>query len=170
MHASYFWAMAGSLEISLKDFARTGEFGPVCLGMTQEAVFYWLGKPDHTRMDADHYGSFEFQYQAGQLFSIANSSLHPAFGHFENHLFANPSFSIDPWFLMPHVMRLGAIIEFLNAESMPFTLHRDGPRPILEFPSGVQLRFDVHEHHGRIGGKDHAELYYIGKETAQHSF
>lgn len=156
--------MAAPTEISLRDFVRTGQFGVVGLGLSRPEVHARLGFPDRVTPDCDHYGSFEFSYCNQELCGICNASLHPAFGHFDNHLFANQNIEVNPWLLSDSVLRLGAIIEFLESDGMAYTVLRDGPRPILQFPSGVQLRFDIHEHHGRIRGNSHAELYYIGIE------
>lgn len=156
------------LSISLRNFARTGDFGPVQLGDSREQVHLHLGLPEASpfspkKENQDCYGCFELQFsQDGNLISICNPSLHPGFGHFGNHHFENDYFQVDPWFLTEKIWRLHAVTEALLLEGHSFTIEKQEEGPAICFASGVQFRFSKHEHHGRIGSNEHAELYYLG--------
>jgi hypothetical protein len=88
--------------ISIKEFAKTGNFGPVRTGMNRSQVTGFLGAPDDTWDDAIGnsgllYGGYEFLFFDDALIIIQNDwvDLH----HLDTVYWGNDCFKIDPWIL-----------------------------------------------------------------------
>ncbi len=147
------------IVVSLKDFALTGHFGPVTLGMTKDELIAHLGEPDGIvdfgeTLDV-HYSWYEFFCWAdnGKILGIQNDhlSLVPMRGRrtmVESHrldiCFENNSFCIDHWFLQPGKdIFYFQVLELLRAEGIAHEevfVDISGWR--IVFPSGVFIDFD----------------------------
>ncbi len=150
-------------SISLKDFALTGHFGPVTLGMTKDDLITLLGEPDGIQDFGDtvdvHYSWYEFFCLAenGKIIGIQNDHLCVAplesrrrmvENHRLNICFENERFLFDPWFLKPGInISYFQVIELLRAETISFEesfIDISGWR--IVFPSGVYIDFDYERH------------------------
>ncbi len=135
------------LTISLKEFALTGEFGPVKIGMHRDAAVALLGKPgDETDFGGASsgflYGWYEFFYETDtkEIEAIQNDHL------LDGDLFdyQNEHFQVDPWFLKAgKEFTFPEVVDLLQEEQIPFRVvrrHGTGPEEI-EFKSGVHFDF-----------------------------
>ncbi|MFK7972192.1 MAG: hypothetical protein AB8F95_17615 [Bacteroidia bacterium] len=140
--------------ISLKDFALTGEFGPVKVGMHKEEVIKLLGPPDEDNdFDTGYggllYGSYEFFYsiKTAIIESIQNDHLtadhhYNSWRYSSNPIFKNKEFQIDPWFLKKGKdVPYKNVIQILKEEQIPFKETIKYDCPFIEFESGVTLDF-----------------------------
>jgi hypothetical protein len=132
--------------ISMKDFALTGNFGPVKIGMSKNDVIELLGQPSgESALYAGHvgvcYGRYEFFFDQGDiLYAIQNDSCDP---NFPRHVeFRNKRFKIDPWVLRtPLTHTLTRVGGKLERESIPHSLIDYFGRTAIQFPSKVVLDF-----------------------------
>lgn len=138
------------LTISLKDFALTGHFGPVKIGMTKPEVISLLGIPEfemdfQTGYTGVLYSRYEFFFntETNILESIQNDHLQ---GDCENHKelihFQNDFFTIDTWFIqVQQDITRGQIIELLTREGIVYQEETFMGHDIIRFESGVTLDF-----------------------------
>ncbi|WP_405207170.1 hypothetical protein [Aquimarina sp. LLG6339-5] len=138
-------------KINLKEFALTGDFGPVKIGMTKEQVIELLGEPDS---DNDYgagstgllYSWYEFFFDKKTkiLKSIQNDHLQAdCEDHNENILFKNNKIEIDIWLLKPYQdITLKEVKETLNDQKISFVEEKYWESEIIRFESGVYLDFD----------------------------
>jgi hypothetical protein len=116
--------------ISLKDFVKTGIFGPINLGSTKDELVDFLGDKfiegdfDQTQIFA--YGAFEFYIWAETniLWGIQNDHLQ---ADCSNHAYMiswkNKKFKFDPWFLqVGKNVTFGEIKNILTTENIDFTI------------------------------------------------
>ncbi|WP_299104111.1 hypothetical protein [uncultured Tenacibaculum sp.] len=138
-------------KINLKEFALTGDFGPVKIGMTKEQVIELLGEPDS---DND-FGSgstgllyswyeFFFDKKTKILKSIQNDHLQAdCEEHKENILFKNDKIEIDIWFLkLNQDLNRREVKEILQKQEISFSEEEYWGNEIIRFESGVYLDFD----------------------------
>ncbi len=137
-------------KISLKDFALTGEFGPVKVGMSKEEVIGLLGRPDYyedlwTGFTAVLYSWYEFFFdtESGILDSIQNDHLQSdCLNHEDMILFKNEKFEVDIWFLKLHKdISRREVKELLTSEGISFKEEERYDTIIYRFESGVYLDF-----------------------------
>lgn len=136
--------------ISLKEFALTGDFGPVKIGMTKEEVLQHLGEPnDEADYGSGYFGltyswyELFFASKTGILDSIQNDHL-AVFGdhHKESIQFSNEKITIDTWFLNPDEdMTREEVKNFLLDQHIDFVEEEYWGEKIIRFPSGVYLDF-----------------------------
>ena len=91
------------IEVSIKEFIRTGGFGPVKLGMSKQDVINLLGKAE-SDTDLDQTGSiliyawYEFFFDHDDILrSIQNDNYRAE--NANTYEFSNEKFRIDPWIL-----------------------------------------------------------------------
>lgn len=138
-------------KINLKEFALTGDFGPVKIGMIKEQVIELLGEPDS---DND-FGSgftgllyswyeFFFDKKTKILKSIQNDHLQAdCEEHKENILFKNDKIEIDIWFLkLNQDLTRREVKEILQKQEISFSEEEYWGNEIIRFESGVYLDFD----------------------------
>jgi hypothetical protein len=146
------------LIISLKDFALTGHFGPIGLGMSKDDLIAHLGEPDGINQFSDtvdiNYAWYEFFCfnSTGKICGIQNDHLSLRIIHQRRRIkwqreaicFENDHFRIDTWFLKPGKdVSYFQAIALLNNENIPFQEIFDeftGWR--VQFESGVFIDFD----------------------------
>ncbi len=137
--------------ISLKEFALTGRFGPVTVGMSKEQLLALLGPPESdndfgTGWGGLRYGSYEFFYELenGLIASMQNDHLQAnCDNHGEMILFKNEAFTVDPWFLEAgRDFTYAQVIGILKGEKITFQEEKDRHIPFIRFASGVTLDFD----------------------------
>lgn len=139
--------------IKLKDFALSGEFGPVKIGMTKKQVIDHLGTPEdeqdfHTGFTGLYYGWYEFFFfpNTGILDSIQNDHLQTDLSRHADIHFKNEKIEIDTWFMKHNEdLTRGEVKEILNAQEIPFTEEEYWGNDIIKFKSGVYLDFDNRE-------------------------
>lgn len=130
------------ITIRLKDFATTGKFGPVGLGMTIEEVIEFLGPPEcTTEYSGGHaeiiYAYYEFFYQSPDniLNGIQNDHLaslpNLKTGRVNNKsdiCFQNDNFNIDIWFLKKNrFLTFKQVVANLEKEKISFEIVTDFP-------------------------------------------
>jgi hypothetical protein len=132
--------------ISLKDFALTGNFGPVRIGMSKNEVIQLLGRPSgEATLNAGHvdvqYGNYEFFFDRGNvLYAIQNDRCDPKFPKMVE--FRNRRFKIDPWVLRaPLTHTLTRVGGQLEREGIPHSIVDYFGRTVIQFPSKVVLDF-----------------------------
>ncbi|MEO0468920.1 MAG: hypothetical protein AAF206_04805 [Bacteroidota bacterium] len=139
------------ITIYLKQFALTGEFGPVKLGMSKTEVLALLGKPDGDidlgkAFSSLQYGWYEFFFikKTGTLESIQNDHLQAQFTHGNRTInFKNDTFEIDPWFVKAgQDISRKEVKNILRAEGLSFAEEESGGSEIIRFDSGITLDFD----------------------------
>ena len=63
-------------EINLLEFFKTGQFGPVCIGMTRSEVKILLGTPDNYRSPSIwEYGGVELHFESSKLIEPSTQTL-----------------------------------------------------------------------------------------------
>lgn len=138
-------------KIKLKDFALTGEFGPVKIGMTKKQVTDLLGEPEADQDFGTGYTGllyswyeFFFETDTGILDSIQNDHLQAdCSNHDEMILFRNDKIEIDTWFLkLNQDLTRREVKEILDEQRISFTEEEYWGSDIIRFESGVYLDFD----------------------------
>ena len=137
--------------ISLKEFALTGQFGPVQIGMTEEEVLDLLGEPEKTLnlskpYEGIAYNWYEFFFvkKTGKLYGIQNDHLQfDCSNHEEMILFKNEKFKVDTWFIeVNRELTRRDVRKILKEERIPFTEKEHFEDTVFLFESGVYLDFD----------------------------
>lgn len=85
--------------VSLQDFLRTGEFGPVCLGVSRDRLRGLLGAPENWGPHPSgqrlatiwKYGDIEFHFSGDTLWLIIADDVETLDG--------STAFKLDPWIL-----------------------------------------------------------------------
>ncbi len=138
-------------KINLKEFALTGDFGPVKIGMTKGQVIELLGEPDS---DNDYgtgstgllYSWYEFFFDKKTeiLKSIQNDHLQAdCEEHNESILFKNDKIEIDIWFLkLNQDVTRREVKEILQQQEISFSEEEYWGNEIIRFKSGVYFDFD----------------------------
>lgn len=144
--------LVSRMKIHLKDFALTGHFGPVKIGMKKDNVLEILGNPDHeeafsTGSTVILYGSYEFYFdtESATLTAIQNDHLQAIDFNNEGCIpFKNDKFEIDTWFLKSNQnINRSEVKALLEADGISFQEKEQYPgNGILYFESGVYLDFD----------------------------
>ena len=133
--------------ISIEEFLRSGEFGPVVIGMSKEEVIEYLGQPDSDN-DIDKSGSillyswYEFFFNnENKLYSIQNDNYDSTdASSFE---FKNESIEIDSWFLNnTRNQSIDNIIELLSLKKIDYSVIDYFGRNVIKLTSGVVVDFD----------------------------
>ena len=136
------------MKINLKEFAITGNFGPIKLGMTKADLINSFSKPDDdnnygTGYGGVNYGMYEFFYQMelGRITGIQNDHYDPEYpGCF---VFKNDSFELDSWFFEANRdYDLKGVSGILTAEQLEFKIEKYLDRKIIVMPSGFVIDFD----------------------------
>ena len=91
--------------VSLQEFAKTGAFGPVKLGMTQSDIRFLFGEPDaeggtsrkRRRPSIWKYGDYEFTFER-RTWTLALIHFEPKCGQQDG-----TQFTVDPWVFMRDV-------------------------------------------------------------------
>ena len=128
--------------LSLLEYLRSGQFGPVSLGATKDKVCRAFGPADLADQNEWSYGDicFEFSF-SDQLERIS--------GPATDRLRFSLHYDIDPWKLRRDYP-LTAMKYCLNQEGIVFDLHTLGDTPggtvHLDLESGVSLEFKGHRH------------------------
>ena len=139
--------------ISLKEFALTGNLGPVKIGMTKTEVIDLLGEGygDNaygTGASGLNYGWYEIFYWSENelVFAFQNDHLRAdCSNHDEMILFENGRFKVDTWFLeVGRSFRYNEVKEILQKEGISFLEKPDhhDDRWHLILQSGVAIDFD----------------------------
>lgn len=156
------------ISISLKQFALTGNFGPVTTGMHRDEAVSFLGEPGNEAKFGKFasgfiYGWYEFFYETDSklIYAIQNDHLQAdCLNHAEMFLYQNRYFQIDPWFLEAgRDFSFDEIAKILNQEQVPFRIVQREVETI-EFESGVF--FDFNNRHNIETGEDTDEMVLWG--------
>ena len=138
------------IDVSLKEFVLTGEFGPVEVGMHRDEIINLLGEPE---ADQDFglgfngllYGWYEFFYYTDTkiLSSMQNDHLMAVFSnHNECIHFQNENIKVDIWFLKAgENFTFSEVKEILTKESIPFSEIDKHDYFEFHFESGVTMDF-----------------------------
>lgn len=138
------------MKILLKDFALTGKFGPVNVGMHRDGIVEILGKPDAeqdfgTGFSGLLYAWYEFFYYTDSkiLSSIQNDHLMAnCLNHGECIYFENDKFRIDHWFLdAGKDFTYQEVKDILVKEKINFKEVSKRDYLELKFESGVKMDF-----------------------------
>lgn len=145
-------------KVSMENFLRTGEFGPVRLGDCREQVLAYLGEPSHRGKpkklpEIFWYGVFEF-YFLGEA-----ETLNCIYCDEFEFLSGSPSIELDSWGLKGKVEK-SVVEEFLVAARIEYCPARTGDERLSGFRTmgGVELLFF------QPVNSDFAGLYSIGLE------
>lgn len=139
------------IKIYLKEFALSGEFGPVKIGMTKSEVIDILGKPGtdqdfRTGYTGLLYSWYEFFFETktGILDSIQNDHLQfDCDSHEDAILFKNDNIEIDTWFLkLNQDLTRNEVKDILMVQGISFKEEEYWGSDIIRFESGVYLDFD----------------------------
>lgn len=114
--------------IYLKEFIKTGAFGPISMGISKDDLILHLGEDfdysDVTDTQIIKYGWYEFFYwtEAKSIFGIQNDHLQAdCLNHGNMIYFQNDRWKLDPWFLKENRhTSLGQVIEQLEQEQILF--------------------------------------------------
>jgi len=135
-------------RIDLLDFLRTGEFGPVKIGMTREQVVHELGTPTDVSSDAEGsiylYGSVEMGFIAGRLkFIHLHRFRDRPHGTRTCHIISD---GFRKW------MSLKDAKSLLHEHGIDFNEKKDpwNPGQLLITRAGVELYFDKKDRDGSI--------------------
>jgi len=138
------------IEISIKEFIRTGEFGPVKLGMNKNEVVSLIGEPESDN-DMGKTGSI-LLYAWYELFfdhehvlkSIQNDNYRP--DDPESYEFSNAKFRIDSWILnSDRTQTIESVENLLNIEGIDCEKQFYYDRYVLRAKSGVIVDFSDEE-------------------------
>jgi hypothetical protein len=110
--------------VNLRDFARDGALGPICLGMTRDRVRDLIGPPDAWMGDGPvetsliwKYGDVELHFGGGDIWLI----------HFDDGRqtwSGNQQLLIDPWILQQG-LRLSSLENALRGAEISFEVKPD---------------------------------------------
>lgn len=137
-------------EIRILDFIKTGVFGGVQLGMTDQEVIDILGHPEDEGGSEDafsfRYGWWEIHFlrkNQNKAFLIQNDHLlNDCINHNEMIEFENRHFKIELDFIKPfeHI-RLKEVIAILNEQKISFKLIDEDYQPVLQLENLVYMDF-----------------------------
>jgi len=139
------------MKISLKEFALTGAFGPVKIGMHKDEVIALLRKPDcdndfSTCSSGLLYAWYEIFYwtENGEIYTIQNDHLQTYGGdNSDQILFKNDHVEIDTWFLkVDRDTTYQEVIHILEEEHIAFKRAKEYDSELIVFSSGVYFDFD----------------------------
>jgi hypothetical protein len=133
-------------EISIYDFALSGAFGPVKIGMTKDEIVEIIGCPDSdndfkTGSSGLLYGWYEFFYWTDnkKLFAIQNDHLDS--DTTDNFNYSNGLFRFDPW-IFTRQIRLQDLCDILVTDKIQFEIKSFNDREIIELQTGFIFDFD----------------------------
>ncbi len=138
------------LKVHLKDFALTGNFGPVKIGMSLDQVISLLGPPEGTEYIEPTtfllYGWYEFFFDtpSRKLFAIQNDKLQ-ANGTYNDEmiLFRNKTIEIVPWFLQLNKdFTFSEVKQIMQNAKIDFSESNSSGDKVIQFESGVYFDFD----------------------------
>ncbi len=143
--------------VSIREFAISGRFGPVSIGMSREQVTEELGQPDG-KMNLSrpctgiHYSMYEFFFdEGGRLKAIQNDHCDPE--HPDSVEYKGDRFQVDPRVLRSTPRHtLASVQEVLKREGVPHTLVEYFGRTVIQLPSKVILDFDDEQNDRSIIG------------------
>ena len=137
-------------RVVLKDFAVTGRFGPIEMGMSKVEVTNLLGPPGgEAEFSAGStgmlYGWYEFQFCDDKLILIQNDSYDPRDPTAVE--FRNDRFEVDPWFLRtPLPLTSLNVTRNLESEGLSYEIaHLGSPEngiKVIMLPSGFHFDFE----------------------------
>jgi hypothetical protein len=116
--------------IQLKEFIRTGKFGPISLGSTKADIIRLLGKKndfaDCGETQIVKYGWYEFFYYTKTeiVFGIQNDHVQAdGTNHHADINFRNVLWTLDKWFLKENEnVTFGQVVDYLNEEKISFEI------------------------------------------------
>ncbi|SHN44538.1 hypothetical protein [Chitinophaga sp. CF418] len=116
--------------IQLKNFIKTGKFGPLTIGSTKGEILSVFGRKydfaDCGETQIIKYGWYEFFYwtENEKIFGIQNDHLQAdCINHSGMINFKNRFCTIDKWFLKENQnVTFRQVEEYLNQENIPFTI------------------------------------------------
>ena len=116
--------------IQLKEFIKSGKFGPITIGSTKDDITNLFGGKfdfgDFEESQIIKYGWYEFFYwtATGKVFGIQNDHLQADFsGHNAMINFKNRFWTIDKWFLKENKnITFAQVVEYLDQENIPFNI------------------------------------------------
>jgi hypothetical protein len=142
------------MVIYLKEFIKTGKFGPISIGSTKDELLNILGKETYFSKDAGEsqiicYGPFEFFYwtETGKIFGIQNDHLQAdCVNHADMINFKNRKWKLDKWFLENDQNKtFDEVIEKLKEEQIEFEItkpYETSTENIIRcLESNVQIHF-----------------------------
>ncbi|WP_143011393.1 hypothetical protein [Chitinophaga filiformis] len=118
------------ITIQLKDFIKTGNFGPLTIGSSKGEILQVFGGTydlaDCGETQIIKYGWYEFFYWTDneKIFGIQNDHLlADCVNHSEMINFKNRFFTIDKWFLKENKsITFREVIECLEQENIPYNI------------------------------------------------
>ena len=140
--------------INIKQFALTGDFGPIKIGENKNSVLNILGKPDD-EADLGSSGS-EIIFAWYELFLDSNEELFAI--QIDNYVsedpetynFENDKFKIEPWLMTsPKAPSYNDVIVLLKSEGVSFDEFEYYERSCIKLESDVVI--DFHEEPKAVG-------------------
>ena len=138
------------MVISLRQFALTGKFGPVEIGMTKSAVISHLGEAESECNYDKHafslsYGAYElfFNKPDEKLTGLQNDHLfYVDQTKNDSVLFSNSKFEIDSWFIKPYqYSKYAEVRAILQIEGIAFIEESQWGATNIKLNSGIYLSF-----------------------------
>ena len=133
--------------VAIKEFVKTGKFGPVNIGMTKPDVLNLLGQPDSDNDIGENgsillFGWYELFFDHNNvLTAIQNDNYDPE--QPETYRFSNDQFEVDSWFLNSRKNQsISSIISFLKGTEIPYVVKDYFGREVIQVASGVIIDFD----------------------------
>ena len=143
-------ALSEIMKIYIEEFLKTGQFGPIKIGISKEQSLSLLGTPDSdTDLDGPGsilmYGWYEFFFDPeGQLKSMQNDNYDPSDSKTYN--FKNEKIEVDPWFLNEKPNQTIEDISNLLANSnIGYKKIKYHGRVVLQTEADVVVDFDEDE-------------------------
>lgn len=143
------------IEVSIKEFIRTGDFGPVKLGMSKDEVIDLLGNPDSDNKIRKTgsillYSWYELFFDNEKVLkSIQNDHYQPNLPN--TYKFSNAKFRIEPWILnADETQTIDSIAHRLKDVGIDYEKEFYYERYVLRAKSGVIVDFDDEENNNGI--------------------
>lgn len=136
-------------KVSVLEFIRTGSFGGVKLGMTEQEVIAILGEPEGKMENPDaffiSYGWWEFYFvkenSEPPVSLIMNKHLlYDCENHDEMIQFKNDHFELQLDFIKPFAhVRVKELVALLESENIPHFFPNEDYKPAIQLENGVFL-------------------------------
>jgi hypothetical protein len=152
--------------INLYNFIKTGEFGPVKIGMLKNEVLKLLGSPDSENNIGENgcillYGWYElFTNHENRLYSIQNDNYNPE--QPETYKFKNELVEVNPCFLNEAKNQtIHSVSELLNIENIKYEITDYYGHKAIKTNSGVIIDFS--EEQNELGINAHRSPHFMSK-------
>ncbi len=135
-----------AMKISIEEFVKTGNFGPINIGMSKADIIGCIGAPDSDNDMGENgfiliYAWYElFINHEDKLTSIQNDNYDPK--NPESYTFENEKIEVDPWFLNDVLNQtIESVSKLLKSSGVNFDLADYYGRSVIKVDSGVIIDF-----------------------------